>query len=397
MPGRIGVTNKSQQRTIGVIEGQVRQVVQVGRMSPTPVSQPSVTSNLMTRGAQVSFQVQSIQAVDSFVLLRNFSRDSGSAQVIHTWPASALKATPQSYPISLHYADADPAIAGKIAYYWIKAVPVSNATNSNVYLSDPQEFDASDQPSALQITGDYPICQAYTPTTQPLTAVTGSGANQATIDVAAFQIQYPFSLDGLDDGDLVSYNSGSITPLLDNTLYFVYFNDPTYAGGAQTYVASVNNPDVTAGLYRQYLGSITTPAHGGGSTGGSGGGGGVGGPPCFTGGTRIITKAGLKRIADILAGYDEVLTQRGWRKVVEVIAHRYDGPLCDMGGDEGVTPTHRFWHRSDWMRAEAVFVARPVFSFRGRVLNLCIRGDGSDEEQCFTLANGWIAHNMRKF
>jgi len=64
---------------------------------------------------------------------------------------------------------------------------------------------------------------------------------------------------------LISYNSGSITPLLDSTTYYVFFDDPTYAGGAQTYIGRPNVADVTAGLHRQYLGTITTPAHGGGA------------------------------------------------------------------------------------------------------------------------------------
>jgi hypothetical protein len=388
-------TNKAQQSQIGKLQQSVAQVAQIGRMVSVPISNLTVGSDLQTRGAQISFNVLSLQAVDSFVLLRNFSADPGSAQAINSWTAASLASTPQVYPIAVQYADNDPSISQQIAYYWIKVVPVSNATSSNVFLSAPQEFDASQQPSALQITGDYPICQAYTPTTQPLTAVTGGSENQATIDVAAFQIQYPFSLDGEDDGDLVSYNSGSIGPLLDNTLYFVYFNDPTYAGGAQTYIASVNNPDVTAGLYRQYLGTITTPAFGSGPTGGQGGGGGVGGPPCFTGNTKVITKEGPKRIFLIAPG-DCVLTRAGWREVAERLEHSYQGPLCDMGHEEGVTPSHRFFRDGKWIRAQEIFKGFPKRGYTGSVFNLSIKGDGSDYEQCFTLANGLVAHNTRK-
>jgi hypothetical protein len=388
MPGRVGWGNKAQQRQVDAIQTTLNRVAQVGRMAAVPISDLSASSDLMTRGAQVSFNVLSLQAVDSFVLLRNFSQDSGSAQAISTWTAASLKSTPQVYPVAVHYADADPAIAGQIACYWVKAVPVSNATSSNVFLSAPQEFDASEQPSALQITGDAPITQAYTPTTQPLTAVTGAGANQATIDIAAFQIQYPFSTTGSDVGDLISYNSGSITPLLDSTTYYVFFDDPTYAGGAQTYIADPNVADVTAGLHRQYLGTITTPAHGGGGTGGHGGGGG----PCFTGNTRVITKGGAKAIAAIDLG-EEVKSLAGWVRVTAKLEHWYEGPVQAMGFGEFVTPGHRMWEGAKWIPAKDIFPDSQHFV--GRVHNLHCEGS-DDFERCYRLLNGRVAHNVMK-
>lgn len=390
--GRSGWQNKSQQRTIESIQSTVKHAVQVGRMEPVPVSQLSAKSDLKTRGAQISFSVLSLQGVDSFVLVRNFSRDSGSAVQISMWSALSLKTTPQTFPLNLHYADADPAIAGKIAYYWIKAVPSSNATSSNVFLSDPQKFDASQQPSALQQTGDYPISQAYTPTTQPLTAVTGVGVNQATINVAGFQIQYPFDANNDGAADLVSYNSGVLTPLLDATLYFVYFNDPTYVGGPQTYIASVNNPDLTAGLFRQYIGNITTPAHGAGGTSGSGGGGGVGGPPCFTGNTRIKMQDGAKPIEEIKIG-DMVESLAGWVKVTATLKHWYEGPMQAMGFGEFVTPDHRMWADRGWVPAKELYP--DSVPFKGWVFNLHCQGK-DDFERCYRLKNGSMAHNARK-
>jgi hypothetical protein len=230
---------------------------------------------------------------------------------------------------------------------------------------------------------------AYTPTTQPLTAATGVGVNQATINIASFVVQYPAPIGNK------SYNSGSITPLNDSTFYYVYCLDPTFAGGAQTYFATANNPDVTANDALIFLGTITTPAHGGGGTGGSGGGGG----PCFTPNTRVLTMEGIKRMVDVIAGSDEILTQRGLRKVKAVIEHDYDGPTCRMGNGEFVTPDHRFWlapggSHEGWLPARNIFPPGP--DFHGVVVNLEIDGDGSDEEQCYTLANGWLAHNLRK-
>lgn len=235
-----------------------------------------------------------------------------------------------------------------------------------------------------------PVNASYTPTTQPLTASTGVAANDATIDVAAFQVQYPASVSPSTDG-LVNYNSGAIAGLLDNTLYYVYCLDPTYAGGAQTYFATTDNPQVTGSDATVYLGTITTPAHGGGGTGGSGGGSG----PCFTGNTRVVTRDGIKAMREIVGGQDEILTQRGWRRVRHLIEHAYDGPMLDMGADELVTPPHCFWWQRAWSAAVKIFPAI-LSRFTGKVFNLDIEGDGSDEEQCYLLANGWIAHNQRK-
>jgi hypothetical protein len=389
MAVRSGWTNKNQQRQVEQITSTLQRTVQVGKMQAVTLSDLSVTSSLKTRGAQISFNVLSLQAVDSFVLLRNFSRDSGSAVAIHTWPAASLKTTPQTYPVALRYADADPAISGKVVYYWVKTVPVSNATSSNVLLSDPQQFDASNLPTAAQITGDFAITQSYTPTTQPLTAVTGAGANQATVNIAAFQIQYPFRTDAYPDG-LIPYNSGSITPLDDSTTYYIFFDDPTYAGGAQTFIADTNVADVTAGLHRQYCGVITTPAHGGGGTGGSGGGGG----PCFTGNTRVQTKAGAKPIAEIEIG-DEVRSLAGWVKVTNRLEHWYEGPMHAMGFGEYVTPEHRLWNvwEVSWTPAKRLFA--DSVPFKGKVYNL--HCDGKDDfERCYRLLNGTVAHNVYK-
>lgn len=104
----------------------------------------------------------------------------------------------------------------------------------------------------------------------PLSATTGGSANQATISIAANQQQY-------GDG-MINYSSGSITPLNDNTTYYVYADDPTFAGGAVTYHATTSISTLTAANGRVYFGSVKTPAFGGGGTSGSGGGsGGKGG------------------------------------------------------------------------------------------------------------------------
>lgn len=109
-----------------------------------------------------------------------------------------------------------------------------------------------------------------TQSAQPLTA-TDAGSD-ATISIASHSVQFGFGT--------VAYSSGSITGLSFSTLYYVYADDPTYAGGAVTYLATTNANNVTGNDGRYYVGKVTTPSNGAGDTGGGwGGGGGGGGNP----------------------------------------------------------------------------------------------------------------------
>ena len=117
---------------------------------------------------------------------------------------------------------------------------VTNITNSGV---------AKDQTFVPNVsTGGKSSVQSV----QPLTAT--SGASTSTISVASHNLQYGFGQ--------VAYNSGSISGLSTSTLYYVYADDPTYAGGAVTYQATTNAQTAVAGNGRYYLGSITTPVSG---------------------------------------------------------------------------------------------------------------------------------------
>lgn len=80
----------------------------------------------------------------------------------------------------------------------------------------------------------------------------------ATITVAAHSRQYGFGS--------IPYSSGSISGLLFSRKYYVYTDDPNYAGGTRTFVATTSIQNITANNGRLYLGSITTPANGGGGS-----------------------------------------------------------------------------------------------------------------------------------
>jgi len=105
---------------------------------------------------------------------------------------------------------------------------------------------------------------------QSTTTLTATDAgSDVTITIAAHNVVY--------DNGSVAYNSGSINGLAFLTKYYVYTDDPTKAGGAVTYLASLVSTDMVTNSGRYYLGSITTGADGAGpESGGFGGGGGTG-------------------------------------------------------------------------------------------------------------------------
>jgi hypothetical protein len=79
-----------------------------------------------------------------------------------------------------------------------------------------------------------------------------AGSN-ATISIASFTLRTS------SKGD-VSVNSGSVTALSYSTLYYVYYDDATLAGGGVTYAATTTKETAINGAGRFFVGSIVTPA-----------------------------------------------------------------------------------------------------------------------------------------
>lgn len=109
-----------------------------------------------------------------------------------------------------------------------------------------------------------------TPTSSTVLSNTGGAAT--LISVAASTAQF--------GNGTISYNSGSVNPGIQGS-FFVFADDPTFAGGAVTYQFSATASSQTAADGRVNFGKITTSAvasTGGGSSGGTtpGGGGGRG-------------------------------------------------------------------------------------------------------------------------
>jgi len=113
---------------------------------------------------------------------------------------------------------------------------------------------------------------SYRPLTNPLSShddgLSGSPpADHVEIDIAAFTMR---SSIGPTD---MAVHSGVITGLLPSTTYHVYYDDPTYAGGAVTYFANTDQAVALDAEGRFYVGSILTPITGGLPTVGNNDGG----------------------------------------------------------------------------------------------------------------------------
>jgi hypothetical protein len=81
---------------------------------------------------------------------------------------------------------------------------------------------------------------------------TDAGAN-ATINISAHTRYYA-------DGTNVAVNLGSVTGLSYSTLYYIYYDQASRAGGAVTYQATTSEATAAQIGDRHTVGSVTTPA-----------------------------------------------------------------------------------------------------------------------------------------
>ena len=104
---------------------------------------------------------------------------------------------------------------------------------------------------------------AYRTPINPLSS-SDAGAT-ATISIAAHTVK---TSDTGAAQKTASYNSGSITGRAFGTSYHVFAYDPTFAGGAVTYVSSTSSETYVTNAEYVYVGYITTVNDGGGGGGG---------------------------------------------------------------------------------------------------------------------------------
>lgn len=158
---------------------------------------------------------------------------------------------------------------------------VGNLTSTGQVNSTDNVIDGTGSPLTggkrgfVGFDGNSRIANSFRNNQLNVTAIPGSSATlsndgvSTAITITSYSNQY--------GAGLVANNLGSVDPGSFGKWY-VYYDDPTYAGGAVTYSFSADPLAQGANDGRQLVGTITTvagtPFTGGGNTGGTGGKGG---------------------------------------------------------------------------------------------------------------------------
>lgn len=106
------------------------------------------------------------------------------------------------------------------------------------------------QTAADDATAQTAIANSYV--TGATVSATDAGAS-ATINITAHTRFYA-------DGTSVSVNAGSLTGRSYSTLYYIYYDQASRAGGAVTYQSTTTAADAAQLGDRHVVGSVTTPA-----------------------------------------------------------------------------------------------------------------------------------------
>lgn len=138
------------------------------------------------------------------------------------------------------------------------AQAAAEAANAAAATAQTAAATADAAATAAQTTADQVDFAASLNTsyTTDLTITATDAGADASVDVSAHTRVY-------GNGTSVSVDAGSVTGLSYSTAYWIYYDDPTRAGGAVTYLASAldllafasgANPD------RHFVGAVQTPA-----------------------------------------------------------------------------------------------------------------------------------------
>jgi hypothetical protein len=149
---RLGWRNKGQQSRFDEIDNQVALLARRGRLQPRPATNLQASFDAHSKGAQISFEILSLQGIESFVVLRNFSRDIGAAKVLTTIGAKVFRGL-RKLPATITTPDTDQSIAGKKVYYWVRVIPVNDVQNA--VLLGPVLLDASADPGVPNVIADF--------------------------------------------------------------------------------------------------------------------------------------------------------------------------------------------------------------------------------------------------
>ena len=138
------------------------------------------------------------------------------------------------------------------------------ADNANAAAEAANAAAAAAQGSANSTAAAYALANSY-PTGLTITAVDVGAGTSSTINISAHNRVYATT-----PPTTVAVNAGSITGLTPSTRYYIYYDQPSRAGGAVTYVETTTQSVVAQVGNRHSVGTIVTPAPSGGPSNGGG-------------------------------------------------------------------------------------------------------------------------------
>jgi hypothetical protein len=137
------------------------------------------------------------------------------------------------------------------------------ADAANIAAAAADAAAANAQTTADDITNSNALGESYVSGVTMTAADVGA---DATITISAHTRHYP-----QPDGSTVdvAVTGGTVTGLAFDTLFYVYYDDPTRAGGAVTYAADTDDATAAQLGDRHTVGAIRTPLNGAADTGGA--------------------------------------------------------------------------------------------------------------------------------
>lgn len=100
-----------------------------------------------------------------------------------------------------------------------------------------------------------------------IASLTNSGVSGVTITASDAGTDATITISGhtriYGNGNTVAVTGGSLTGLAYSTYYYIYYIDPTRAGGAVTYIATTDSATAAQVGDKHLVGSVNTPANGG--------------------------------------------------------------------------------------------------------------------------------------
>lgn len=146
-------------------------------------------------------------------------------------------------------------------------IDVENATEAAQAAADAADAAATAAASAAETantaaTSASEASALATSGTSGLTITATDAGSNVTVSISAHTRVY-------GDGTSVSVNSGNITALAYSTVYYIYYDQASRAGGAVTYQATTSQATAAQTGDRHSLGAVTTPAAAAGPVTGS--------------------------------------------------------------------------------------------------------------------------------